>query len=192
MNPDSGSGSVLDPKRRALFEKLLRQEKAGSTSSSTISRRANSDSAPLSFTQERLWFLDQLEPNSAVYNLPLGLRLDGELDAGILQRSLEEVVRCHEVLRTCFQSAAGSLLQVVEPVRPIEMPIVDLSELPQHERAAEARRLCTKEAQRPFDLRRAPMLRATLFRLTPRQHVLSLNLHHVAADDWSIEILLRE
>ena len=192
MNPVSGFGSGLDPKRRALFEKLLRQEKAGSASTSTIVRRPASGSVPASFAQGRLWFFDQLEPNSALYNIPMALHLDGLLDPAVLQRSLDEVVRRHEALRTCFKTVAGEPMQVIEAIYCLEIPFIDLSKLPEHERSAEAMRLCGEEAQRPFDLRQPLLLRARLFRLEPRQHLLFLNLHHIIADGWSIGVLLRE
>jgi len=192
VKPISDFTPSLDLKRRSLLEKLLQQEKAGLPASSVIARTATSAGSSLSFAQERLWFLDQLEPNSHLYNVPLGLRLDGELDAGALQRSLGEVVRRHEALRTCFKSVAGIPVQVPENVDGVGMPVVDLSELPEHERAAEVTRLGRLEAQRSFDLRQALKLRATLFRLTSTQHLLLLNLHHISADGWSIGVLVRE
>ena len=146
----------------------------------------------LSFAQEQLWFLDQLESKSAVYNIPIMLALAGALDASVLRDSLQEVVRRHETLRTRFETVEGHPMQVITPACSLEMPVIDLSELPGDEREAEVNRLCREEAQRPFDLERDAMLRARLFRLEPRQHVLFLNLHHIAADGWSISVLLRE
>jgi hypothetical protein len=139
-----------------------------------------------------LWFLAQLEPDSAVYNLPMMLRLEGALDAGVLHRSLEEVIRRHESLRTRFEAVEGQPVQVVATIGSLDVPFVDLNELPEWERDAEVTRLCGDEAQRPFDLGRDLMLRAKLFRLQPTRHVLFLNLHHIAADGWSVAVLLDE
>jgi amino acid adenylation domain-containing protein len=187
-----GAGSNIkfgpDSKRRALFEKLLQEEKAGS--SSTIPRRATAGAATLSFAQERLWFLDQLEPDSAVYNIPLGLRLGGALNVSVLQRCLSEILRRHEPLRTRFEAVEGQPVQVIQPVAPLEMPLVDLRGLP--EREAEARRLCIQEFQRPFDLARDFLLRAKLYQLGETEHILFLNMHHIASDGWSIGLLVSE
>jgi amino acid adenylation domain-containing protein len=139
-----------------------------------------------------LWFLDQLEPNRDLYNIPLGLHLNGQLNAAALQRSLGGVVRRHKVLRTSFKTVAGSPAQAPEEVDGVELPVVDLSELSEHERAAEVARLWTLEAQGPFDLRQALKLRAMLFRLASTQHLLVLTLHHISADGWSTQLLLRE
>jgi len=192
MTSDSNLKFGSDSKRRALFEKLLRQVKLGSTSPSTIPRRPAASTVPLSFAQERLWFLDQLEPNSAVYNVPMGLSLKGALNLSVLHRCLEEIVRRHEALRTRFEIVDGHPVQAIEPFHSPEMPLIDLSNLPKGQRKAEARRLCTEEAQCPFDLTQGPVLRAKLFRLEPTEHLLLLNMHHIASDGWSVGVLLRE
>jgi amino acid adenylation domain-containing protein len=140
----------------------------------------------LSFAQERLWFLDQLEPSSAVYNVPVALRLEGALDAAVLKESLSELVRRHETLRTRFENGHGRPAQVIEPFDSLEFPVIDLSDL------AEARRQCVEEAQRPFDLLQPRMLRARLFRSRPTTHILMLTMHHIASDGWSLGVLLRE
>ena len=144
----------------------------------------------LSFAQESLWVIDQLNPESAVYNIPLLLWLDGTLDAAALVRALEEVVRRHEALRTRFEVVADRPVQVVAPMTSVEMPVIDLSAEPQPE--ADVMRLCREEARRPFNLARDLMLRARLFRLELKRHVLFLNLHHIAVDGWSVAVLLRE
>src|SRR5258706_10184085 len=151
-----------------------------------------SQALPLSFAQEQLWFLDQLNPGSAVYNLPMALHLEGPIDAGLLRKCLVEAIERHEALRTCFKLVNGNPTQVIEDVVTFAMPETDLSQLPDVEREAEARRLCMEEAREPFDLSKAPMLRARLIRLHPASNVLLLNLHHIASDGWSLEVLLRE
>ncbi|HVS00085.1 MAG TPA: amino acid adenylation domain-containing protein, partial [Thermoanaerobaculia bacterium] len=145
---------------------------------------------PLSFSQQRLWFLDQLEPGNPAYNVPLAVRLTGELRVDLLQRAFTEVVRRHEALRTTFNSYDGRPVQVVSPEPGVELPVVDLSQLP--EREARALELARAAARRPFDLRRGPLLRLALLRLGPCEHVLLLILHHIVSDGWSMGVLLRE
>ena len=147
---------------------------------------------PLSFAQERLWFLDRLVPSSSAYNLPSALRLTGRLDAGALERSLRRIVRRHEVLRTRFPSTGGKPHQEISPRPGLNLAIVDLGRLRSSHRWAVARMLAAAEALRPFDLARGPLLRTTLLRLAAAEHVLLLNLHHIVSDGWSRGILYRE
>ncbi|HYH79410.1 MAG TPA: amino acid adenylation domain-containing protein, partial [Longimicrobium sp.] len=147
---------------------------------------------PLSFEQERLWFLDRLEPGSAQYNLPVALRLDGALDAGALERALGEVVRRHESLRTTFIETGGAPAQVIAPFGDFVLPVEDLSGLDDDERGSQVRRRAAEEAGRPFDLAAGPLFRATLLRLGDGAHVLLATLHHIVGDGWSIDVLLRE
>jgi len=153
---------------------------------------ARPEELPLSFAQERLWFLDRLEPQSALYNIPMALSLSGALDAEALRRCLDEVVRRHEILRTRFQEVSGRLVQVIDEATRVEMPLVDLIGLPDGERETEIRRLRQEEAQRPFNLGLDGMLRSRLVRLGPKEHVLLLTTHHVASDGWSLGVLIRE
>ncbi|HEV2845186.1 MAG TPA: amino acid adenylation domain-containing protein, partial [Thermoanaerobaculia bacterium] len=147
---------------------------------------------PPSFSQERLWFLDQLQPGSAAYNVPGGVRLRGALNADALRRSLTEVVRRHEVLRTVFAVRAGRPVQVVrDDLRP-GLPLADLSALPQTIREVEIRRLSAEEAGRPFDLAVGPLLRHTLLRVGQGEHVLLLTFHHIVSDAWSLDVFLGE
>ncbi len=139
---------------------------------------------PLSFAQQRLWFLDQLEPDRSVYNVPIGLRLRGSLNVASLKRSLNEIVHRHEVLRTTFPSVGGQPVQLVSGSLILSLPVVELTGLPVIERENEALRLTNEEAERPFDLARGPLLRATLLRLAPEDHVLLLTLHHIVSDAW--------
>ncbi|WP_164003015.1 non-ribosomal peptide synthetase, partial [Pyxidicoccus caerfyrddinensis] len=147
---------------------------------------------PLSFAQQRLWFLDQFIPDSALYNMPAPLRLEGSLDTAALERSLSELVRRHEVLRTSFPEEAGQPLQVIAPPAPLPLERVDLSALPTDAREAEARRLIEAECRKPFSLAQGPLLRALLLKLTDTEHVLLLNLHHIVSDGWSMGVLVRE
>ncbi len=147
---------------------------------------------PLSFAQRRLWFLDQLLPNSAVYNIPYPLSLEGELDPRVLARALSEVVRRHEVLRTTFPSHDGEPYQEITSAGPVPLPAIDLSGLPETSRGVEAAALTRMDMIRPFDLGNGPILRTALLRLGEESHRLLLTMHHIVSDGWSLEILLRE
>jgi amino acid adenylation domain-containing protein len=147
---------------------------------------------PLSFAQQRLWFLDQLEPGSSSYNVARALRLQGPLDAAALTASINEIVSRHESLRTCFVSEQGTPFQRIMNHTPTTLPTLDLLELPEAEREAEAERLAAEEISQPFDLSRGPLLRAKLIRVKPDDHVLVITMHHIAADEWSLAILFRE
>ncbi len=136
--------------------------------------------APLSFAQERLWFLDRLEPGSATYNLPVAVRLRGNLDISALERSLGEILRRHAALRTTFHESGDGPIQVVAPPEPFRLPVDD------------APGSMEEEARCPFDLEAGPIFRAHLFRLAPGDHLLLVNLHHIASDGWSMGILVRE
>jgi amino acid adenylation domain-containing protein len=146
---------------------------------------------PLSFAQERLWFLDQLEPESPFYNIAGVVRLVGDLDVPVLARSLAEVVARHEALRTTFAVEGGEPAQRIAPA-VVRLPGVDLAALPEAVREREALRLAAALAARPFDLGRGPLLRTTLLRLGAAGHLLVLVVHHIVADGWSMEVLLRE
>ncbi len=147
---------------------------------------------PASFAQQRLWFLDQLEPGGASYNIPTAVRLRGDLDSAALGRALNEVVRRHEVLRTTFASEGGVPRQVIAPALELPLTIVDLGPVPEADREARALDLIRDEARTPFDLARGPLLRARLIRLGDREHIVLVTMHHIASDGWSIGVLVRE
>jgi len=147
---------------------------------------------PLSFGQHQLWFLHQLDPESHHYNSPVAVRLSGELQAPALQRTLAEVVRRHEALRTVFSAVDGRPAQIVARPAPITLPLIDLSGLPAALAEAEARLLVTAEVRRPFDLARGPVARFRLLRLRGDEHVAAVTVHHIASDFWSLGILVRE
>jgi len=160
--------------------------------SRTIPRRSGAEPRPLSFAQQRLWFLDQIEPGDPAYNMHVALRLSGRLCEGALEQSLGEVLRRHETLRTTFHAVAGSPIQVVSPAQPLRVPVVDLTRLPDGERRAEAVRLASEEAVRPFHLVHGPLFRVTLLKLDAEEHVLLMTMHHIASDGWSTSVLYRE
>src|SRR6185369_13271191 len=134
----------------------------------------------------------QLEPGSPLYNMPGALRVEGPLDSAVLALCLGEIVRRHEALRTVFSAPEDSPVQVVQPAAPFELPVVDLSGLPESRRETAASALAGEEAGRPFDLTRDLMLHCLLLRLAEDNHVLALTLHHIASDGWSMGILVRE
>ncbi|MBV9211697.1 MAG: AMP-binding protein, partial [Acidobacteria bacterium] len=147
---------------------------------------------PLSFAQQRLWFLAQLEPTSSFYNMPAAVRLSGRLDASAMRRTLNEIMRRHESLRTSFPDADGQPRQEIAHALELELPVHDLSQLPFDEREAEAVRLATEEAREPFDLARGPLFRARLLRLQEDEHILLATMHHIISDGWSMSVLVRE
>ncbi len=147
---------------------------------------------PPSFAQERLWFLDRLDPGSPLYNMPAAARLRGRLDVAALAAALGEILRRHEALRTVFVEEAGRPVQRVLPWRPFELPVADLSALPGAARTAALDRLSRQETRTPFDLTAAPLARALLLRAGEEDHTLVLTLHHIASDGWSLNVLLRE
>ncbi|HSF43076.1 MAG TPA: amino acid adenylation domain-containing protein [Thermoanaerobaculia bacterium] len=166
------------------------EEAATGLSRPPVGRADRSRPLPLSFAQQRLWFLDRLDPGSPVYNLPERVRLRGALNGPALAAALREVVRRHEALRTTFALVDGEPVQVVHPEVPVPLPRVDLSDLSDPGR--EILRLSGEEARRGFDLALGPLLRATLLAVGEEEHVLFLTLHHVVADGWSMPVLVRE
>ena len=149
-------------------------------------------SFPVSFAQQRVWFLHYLEPNVASYNLPIALRLTGPLDVGALEESLNEIVKRHDALRTSFPVREGRPVQVISPVRQVPVPQTDLSDLPAETREREASNAAGIEASRPFDLASGPLVRARLLRLAEGDHVLIVTMHHIVSDGWSVDVFLRE
>ncbi|HYG61719.1 MAG TPA: condensation domain-containing protein [Thermoanaerobaculia bacterium] len=189
-----GRVDALSPGRRALFELLLLEEAAGGRGTREDTGRAPraTASAPLSFGQERMWLHERLQPGGGAYNTSMALRLLGPLDPGTLRRSLEEVVRRHETLRTTFSEERGSPVQTAGPPFSVALPMADVAALPAEAREAEARRLAGRELLRPFDLWRGPLFRVLLLRLEREEHVLSVSMHHIVSDAWSMGVLVRE
>ena len=147
---------------------------------------------PLSFAQQRLWFLDQLEPSGSFYNLPAAVRLTGELNVAALERTLSEIIRRHEALRTTFVAVDGKPNQVIKPFTPVALPVFDFSKLNAAEREAETSRLLSEQATRPFDLAHGPLVRACLVRVGAEEHVALVTMHHIISDGWSTGIFIRE
>jgi amino acid adenylation domain-containing protein len=147
---------------------------------------------PLSFAQQRLWFIDQLAPGNPAYNFPAAVHLRGPLNLAALQHSLNEIVKRHELLRTTFAIVDGRPVQVIAPTLTIALPVMNLRELPEAEREVEVQRLVTEEANLPFSLAAGPLVRATALQLGETEYVGLLTMHHIVADGWSVGILIRE
>ncbi|HEV2846695.1 MAG TPA: condensation domain-containing protein, partial [Thermoanaerobaculia bacterium] len=147
---------------------------------------------PLSFAQERFWFLDRLEPDGSGYNMSSGVLLTGELSAPALVATLSEIVRRHESLRTVFPERNGDPVQLIQPPRPAPLPVIDLSALPAGSRQEELERRVGEEARRPFNLAAGPLLRTLLLRLADDEHALTFCAHHIVADMWSTGLMVRE
>jgi amino acid adenylation domain-containing protein len=189
----------LSPEKRALLLRRLNRGQA-QPESSTIGQRKirpqprDRNSFPLSFAQQRLWFLEQLEAQSTTFNLPDVMRLRGRLDVTALESSLSAIVARHEILRTTFAQPEGAAepVQLIHPPQPVPLPISDLRAVPDAERAEAVIASATEEIRQPFDLQAGPLFRARLLLLGPEEHVLVLTMHHSISDGWSMGIFWRE
>ncbi len=179
-NASKQVAEILPGDKRALLAKLL-QEKAQRPKTS-----------PLSFGQERLWFLDRLAPGNPAYNLFTSVVLSGPLNIDALERALNEILRRHDVLRASFPAVDGKPVQVTAPSLHIKPWVIDISHMPEAERENEAQRLAFDEAHLPFDLAHGPMVRAGVLRLAENEHAALVTMHHIVTDGWSLSIFLRE
>lgn len=198
-------GQNLSPKQLALLTRLAKEKgKARDAAQPTpvsatsaapgtlVAVPRSGDTFPVSFNQERLWFLDQLDPGSSTYNMPFDYRIRGSLQHGVLEKSLNGLVARHEVLRTIFISEDGRPQQKILPAARIPLPVVDLRAFPLEEQQAEVLRQAPIETKRPFDLATGPMLRAVLFQLGEQDHIIVLVAHHIVSDGWSFGIFIKE
>jgi amino acid adenylation domain-containing protein len=183
-----------NPQIGLLAEKIEQQRKGTQRGVPGIRRRKEGEKLPMSFAQQRLWFLQQFEPESVVYNIPLVLRMRGRLQVEVLEEALSEMVRRHEVLRTTFGEEAGvGPVQVVHEAERIRLRVVDVGGMEEKgEREEEVRRVVEQSLGRVFDLRVGPLLRVDLVRVEEEEHVLVLCLHHIISDGWSMGIMMRE
>src|SRR2546428_6607706 len=187
QNLSNRINSLSAVKKRLLDIRLKRSEAVP-----VIERREGQQVRPLSFSQRRLWFAQQLDANSSAYNIYGAVRLRGHLDVESLQRSLNEIVRRHEVLRTRFATQNGEAVQVIGPPRQFGVTTVDLAALQSAKREQQMRRLAFQEADTPFDLESDWLFRVKLVRLTAEEHVLLITMHHIISDGWSLGVLGRE
>jgi amino acid adenylation domain-containing protein len=184
--------SDISKEKLELLALLLKTEGVDVSPKITDSSGSNSGPCPMSSAQQRLWLFDQLEPGSPAYNMPVAIRLTGQLNLSALHQSLNQIVRRHEILRSTFAAIDGQLLQFACPPAPLTLNLVELRHVVESERTALALRLMSEEAVRPFDLERGPLLRATLLRFDEQEHMLLLNVHHIVFDGWSLVIFMNE
>ncbi|MGC5012825.1 amino acid adenylation domain-containing protein [Streptosporangium sp. DT93] len=181
----------LSPEQRAALEERMRRQPSPQRAPG-IPRRAGNGPAPLSFGQERLWFLQQLDPADASYNMFMVQRLRGRVSTEALRHALGRLVERHATLRARFTAREGSPVQEIGPPEPVEPDLIDLTGLPADERESRATELVADLTNRPFDLAAGPLLRVHLITLSRNDHVLCVVLHHIVADGWSLKILLGE
>jgi len=192
MSDAIASIANLSPEQRDLLLQRLRQKRGNVSSVKIQPQSRDTNTFPLSFAQQRLWFLDRLDPGNPLYNQAVALRIVGVLNLPVLEQSFNEIVRRHEVLRTTFHQVDGQPVQVIAPSLVLKLPVIDLEKLPAAEREVEVQRLATAEAMRSFNLAEAPLLRFTSLRLNQSEHILLSTIHHIISDGWSNGILIRE
>lgn len=188
----SSRRAKLTPAQQQLLEMRLRGARQAGKPARGIPRRPAGSDAPASFAQQSLWFLDRLQPLSALYNIANAVHIRGPLDAAVLERCLNEIVSRHEILRTTFRAVGDQPMQIVAPAMPLTLARTDLRSAPKNQIDAETRRVLNDEACRPFQLDQGPLLRARLLQFSADDHVLALTLHHIIFDGWSYGLLLEE
>ena len=182
----------LDERKAEILAFLSMTNLVVQAAPSAIQPASRNGPLPLSFAQQRLWFLDQLIPNSSMYNIPSAVRLAGAINVTALEQALSEIIRRHEVLRTVFADENGQTVQVISKNTNLSLPVVDLQEFPETEREVEVMQQANGEVQKPFDLTQVPLIRARLLHLAEQEYVLILTLNHTVSDGWSTGILYRE
>ncbi len=190
MNKDSSKGRGFSEQQLALLASMLGEE--GVPQAPSLERIPRSGELPLSSAQMRLWLFDQLEPASSAYNIPVQHEFKGHFDLVAFERSLSEIVRRHESLRTSYLTVDGRPVQKINPPELFRISVVDLQSLPKTAWEQEVARLVSIDARQPFDLGKAPLMRARLLKLAPDEHVLVLIFHHIAFDWWSVGVFEKE
>jgi amino acid adenylation domain-containing protein len=190
MNSTTHNKFQLSPRKKAILDALLSKEGMASTEDKIP--RQESGPAPLSFAQQRLWFFDQFEPASFVYNVLTPVSLRGNLDVSALQEAFNHLVRRHEALRTTFELREGQPVQIIGQQHSIPIRRIDFSNQTQSERQEQFHVVFNDETCRPFDLKKGPLLRITLVHVAAEEHVLLLAMHHIVTDGWSMNVLVRE
>ena len=179
-------------RKQELLRFLSDRDRPAAFTPPPILRRTSGEPAPLSFAQERLWFLEQLEPGNTVYNICRASRLTGQLNITALEASLTEILRRHEILRSQIGIVDGRPIQVTAALSKFEVPVIDLRSFTETEREREVRDRIKAEAERQFDVSAGLFLRAVLLQVSNDHHILILTTHHIVADAWSMGILTRE
>ncbi|MCC5615049.1 amino acid adenylation domain-containing protein [Nostoc sp. CHAB 5836] len=180
--------SNLSPAKKALLEKW----KGGKFLADTIAKRQKLNNIPLSFSQQRLWFIDQLYHGSSFYNIPIAFHIKGQLNITALQQSLNEILKRHEIWRTNFTLVNGEPVQEISPNLTWDLPIINIEHLSGKNWEGEVQQLVAESATKPFNLAKGLLVRATLLRLSEEEHVLLVTMHHIITDGWSCSVFLRE
>ena len=183
---------TLSDEKRELLELLLRKQGIDVTRSVMTRTRRDTDTFPLSFAQQRLWFLSQLEPDSPAYNIPLAIRIKGKCDSSLLERAFREIVQRHEILRTRFAVVGSEPAQIIQPSTQFSLQNIDLTAYSVAERELRAHEFIATEARRPFDLSCLPLMRVSLFNIDQDENILLIVMHHILADGWSMGVLVNE
>jgi Condensation domain len=192
MNNDLNELFSLSPERHELLTLLLQESGIDVSRLFIIPQGRETTVFPLSFAQQQLWFLNQWLPDNSAYNELVAVRLCGRLNIVVFEQSLDAIIRRHEALRTTFSLIDGRPMQTIGAPAPIALLLIELSGSSAVEQEAVVQQLATREAQRPFDLGRGPLLRVTLLRLGAEEHVVFLTMHHIVADGWSMGVFVRE
>src|ERR1700741_1381692 len=193
MQDLSDRKSSLSEAKRTLLARRLRSEVHSTRASEPVTRCAGDGPAfPLSFAQERMWFVSQLDPDAAVYNIPVGMLIRAEVDIPTLRRAATEVIRRHESLRTAYRAREGQVVQVVDPPCPAVVDVVDVRDRVGPDFHRGVQRLVAEEGIRPFDLSRPPLVRVTLLRVSDERYAQVVTAHHIATDGWSMPLICRE
>jgi polyketide synthase PksJ len=194
MSYSTDDNNKVSDKRKALFELLMKERKNSrkDIKSQVIPKRQTNDSLPLSSSQQRLWFLEQMEPGCPAYNIPSAVRLSGKLNIKALQQSFNEIIKRHESLRTTFSVVDGLPVQVIAPQLELELPVVDMCSIPESQQHDKVQKYVYEDNYKPYDLAKGPLIRASLLKLSEDEHVLIMNLHHIISDGWTLQVLMRE
>ncbi len=174
----------------AIIDKMKTEESVSEIPA--LVRTSREEPLPLSFSQQRLWFLDKLKPDNPTYNIPSAIRFKGNLNLPVLRKSIEALLKRHEILRTCFGELEGQPIQIISERFSVELPLIDLSALSQDQREKQAQEIAKKEALKPFDLKNGPLFRVSLLRLAAADHIALFTMHHTVSDGWSVGVLVRE
>jgi amino acid adenylation domain-containing protein len=194
MSDNADKKDSLSAKKQMLLEMLMKERRKAESSGEkqAIQKRNQADPLPLSFAQQRLWFLEQMNPGSPAYNIPSAVLMKGRLDLNALTESFNQVIRRHEVLRTVFRMTDGRPFQVILPELKINMPVYDLTGVSGEDQMEEAGKIITEDNLKPYDLNNGPLIRILLIKLQEEENVLCLNMHHIISDGWTLQILMRE
>ncbi|MDY7022800.1 MAG: condensation domain-containing protein, partial [Cyanobacteriota bacterium] len=182
----------LSPEKRAILEQRLREKATQAQQKKAIPKIDRLGSLPLSFSQQRMWFLERLDPGNFAYNRPAALQLTGRLNISVLEKCLKEITARHEVLRTIFPSINGVPQQKILPELNLKLSITEVLSESNSEQKAKLKHLMQQESKLPFDLINGPLVRATLFKLAEADHILLLVFHHIVFDGWSMGVLRQE